>query len=246
MQKTRLIHCNKTEVKMMGKMFSSLGRAINRLFIRENWFWSLSAVIRICGTTLLYLYTEFKYSQMLNLACNIGRSSIHIHPNVFHSNYDNKFVYLKTNNILYGKLFNTDFNFLISFNGAVISSPKSSTNGSSVSSNISCAQIGRRLMAFATSSFGLIFFTLPLSLSLCLSFSFSSFFFFLSLSSFLCSSFFLSSFLCSSFFLSSFLCSSFFLSSFFFLLLLFLFLLLIFLLLLIFSLPSLNSLINIL
>ena len=98
---------------MMGKMFSSLGRAINRLFIRENWFWSLSAVIRICGTTLLYLYTEFKYSQMLNLACNIGRSSIHIHPNVFHSNYDNKFVYLKTNNILYGKLFNTDFNFSI-------------------------------------------------------------------------------------------------------------------------------------
>lgn len=91
-------------------MISSLVRAINRLFIRENWFWSLSAVIRICGTILLYLVTEFRYSQMLNLACNIGASSVTLRPGVYSPDYENRFVYLKAKNVSYDLLTDSMFN----------------------------------------------------------------------------------------------------------------------------------------
>ena len=102
----------------MMKMFSSLCRAINRLFIRQNWFWSLSAIVRIVGTAIFYLVAEYRYSNLLDTACMIATSVITIEPEMATDVGNSNFVYMRSQNVVYPKYADPDF--LINVTGAIV------------------------------------------------------------------------------------------------------------------------------
>ncbi|OHT09922.1 hypothetical protein TRFO_04482 [Tritrichomonas foetus] len=102
----------------MIKMISSLYRAINRIFIRENWFWTAFAAIRIIGTTIFYLICEYQYSRLLKTACRISSNITNINQATYDPSFNDSFVYLKTDNAMYPLL--TDFDFGVQAQTAIL------------------------------------------------------------------------------------------------------------------------------
>lgn len=103
----------------MMKMFSSLCRAINRLFIRENWFWSLSAIVRIVGTAIFYLVAEYRYSNLLDVACMISTSVTRIKPHMPTTVGSKSFVYMRSRHVVYPTY--SDPEFFLDIQGALVS-----------------------------------------------------------------------------------------------------------------------------